>query len=122
MVLIEPTQQATVLSPACVSGFVIDPNSSEGDSEGGEIAAVQHAGFGSGNPSGVSPLCLFTSLPPPANRKVGCAVTSLLASELTKEDALGAKASKVSKREGDGAAPDREVPDETAKEASSRQN
>ncbi|XP_077166966.1 protein diaphanous homolog 1 [Paroedura picta] len=60
--------------------------------------------------------------PRQANRKVGCAVTSLLASELTKEDALGAKGSKALKRDGDGDAPDGEVADETTKKASSRQN
>ncbi|XP_060109936.1 LOW QUALITY PROTEIN: protein diaphanous homolog 1 [Heteronotia binoei] len=60
--------------------------------------------------------------PRQANRKAGCAVTSLLASELTKEDALGAKGSKVPKRDEDGEAPDGEVPDETTKKASSRQN
>ncbi|KAJ6655468.1 hypothetical protein lerEdw1_005169 [Lerista edwardsae] len=57
-----------------------------------------------------------------ANRKVGCAVTSLLASELTKEDALGgSKPSKVRKDE-DGDVPAGEAPDETTKGASSRQN
>ncbi|XP_015266616.1 PREDICTED: protein diaphanous homolog 1 [Gekko japonicus] len=60
--------------------------------------------------------------PRQANRKVGCAVTSLLASELTKEDALGGKASKVPKRDGGGEAPDGEAPDETTKEANRRQN
>ncbi|XP_054841487.1 protein diaphanous homolog 1 [Eublepharis macularius] len=60
--------------------------------------------------------------PRQANRKVGCAVTSLLASELTKEDALGSRASKLLKKDGDGDATDADAPDEIAKEASSRQN
>lgn len=61
--------------------------------------------------------------PRQANRKVGCAVTSLLASELTKEDALGAsKASKIRRNEEDGDMPAGDAPDETAKGASSRQN
>ncbi|XP_061442111.1 protein diaphanous homolog 1 [Rhineura floridana] len=56
--------------------------------------------------------------PRQGNRKVGYAVTSLLALELTKEDALGSsKPSKMPKKDEDG-----EAPDETTKEASSRQN
>ncbi|XP_062986128.1 protein diaphanous homolog 1 [Elgaria multicarinata webbii] len=61
--------------------------------------------------------------PRQANRKVGCAVTSLLASELTREDALGgSKPSKALKKDEAGEAPAGEVPDETTKEARSRQN
>ncbi|XP_066480618.1 protein diaphanous homolog 1 [Tiliqua scincoides] len=60
--------------------------------------------------------------PRQANRKVGYAVTSLLASELTKEDALGAsKPRKVRRNDEDGDVPAEEDPVES-KGASSRQN
>nr|XP_034959433.1 protein diaphanous homolog 1 isoform X3 [Zootoca vivipara] len=63
--------------------------------------------------------------PRQANRKVGCAITSLLASELTKEDALGSsKQSKKLKEDKDGEAeaPNGNTPDETSKEGNSRQS
>ncbi|KAH0618158.1 hypothetical protein JD844_017144 [Phrynosoma platyrhinos] len=57
------------------------------------------------------------------NRKVGCAVTSLLASELTKEDALGGcKVNKILKKDEDGESLAGEAPDETTQGAGSRQN
>ncbi|XP_072854474.2 protein diaphanous homolog 1 [Pogona vitticeps] len=58
--------------------------------------------------------------PRQANRKIGCAVTSLLASELTREDALGG--SKLRKDNDGGGVPVEEAPDETTKGLSSRQN
>ncbi|XP_053253317.1 protein diaphanous homolog 1 isoform X2 [Podarcis raffonei] len=63
--------------------------------------------------------------PRQANRKVGCAVTSLLASELTKEDALGSsKQNKKLKKDKDGEAeaPSGDTPDETFTEGNSRQS
>uniref|UniRef100_A0A670IJH6 Diaphanous related formin 1 n=1 Tax=Podarcis muralis TaxID=64176 RepID=A0A670IJH6_PODMU len=63
--------------------------------------------------------------PRQANRKVGCAVTSLLASELTKEDALGSsKQNKKLKKDKDGEAeaPNGDTPDETFTEGNSRQS
>ncbi|KAJ7338062.1 hypothetical protein JRQ81_010594 [Phrynocephalus forsythii] len=58
--------------------------------------------------------------PRQANRKMGCAVTSLLASELTKEDALAG--SKKPRKDDVGGVPVEEAPDETTKGSSSRQN
>ncbi|XP_053102654.1 protein diaphanous homolog 1 [Hemicordylus capensis] len=61
--------------------------------------------------------------PRQANRKVGCAFTSLLASELTKEGALGAsKPTKILKKSETSEALDGEAPEEPTKGVNSHEN
>lgn len=87
-----------------------------------QLVLLLWTSFGSFNFLSLPPLI---SLPTSANRKVGCAVTSLLASELTKEDALGSsKQNKKLKKDKDGEAeaPNGDTPDETFTEGNSRQS
>lgn len=58
----------------------------------------------------------------PGNKNVGCAITSLLASELIKEDALGAKKPRRGLKKDEDVEVTEETLDETTKGASSRQN
>ncbi|XP_060542571.1 protein diaphanous homolog 1-like [Pantherophis guttatus] len=60
--------------------------------------------------------------PRQGNKNVGCAVTSLLASELIKEDALGAKKPRRGLKKDDDVEVTEETLDETTMGASSRQN
>lgn len=58
----------------------------------------------------------------PGNKNFGCAVTSLLASELIKEDALGAKKTRRGLKKDEDVEVTEETLDETTKGASSRQS
>ncbi|XP_029142570.1 protein diaphanous homolog 1 [Protobothrops mucrosquamatus] len=60
--------------------------------------------------------------PRQGNKNVGCAITSLLASELIKEDALGAKKPRRGLKKDEDVEVTEETLDETTKGASSRQN
>ncbi|KAK9403760.1 protein diaphanous 1 [Crotalus adamanteus] len=60
--------------------------------------------------------------PRQGNKNLGCAITSLLASELTKEDALGAKKPRRGLKKDEDVEVTEETLDETTNGASSRQN